>query len=193
MDKFTKIVKQEAKEEKNDNVVYQDFLTVKKVDDFEFVVEPDRIVVLPYVKDEGYVYLRSENVPSWLDKYKGQKLGKTTQFLTVISGTIEKNETPEQTLRRELYEEAGIALNQFYNFDIIGPYFESKGNSSQFYLCLMELNYTDYKLVAAPGDGTKAEALARNLKVSIADLDQIRINDMATKMLIDMLKNEYNL
>jgi hypothetical protein len=84
-------------------------------------------------------------------------------------------------------------MTQFYNFNIEGPFFESKGSTAQFYICLMEMSYTDYKLVSPPGDGSKHEELAQTLRVSIADLDEIRINDMATKMLIDKLKHEYNL
>lgn len=196
MDKFTKVVKTQNTEVNNDeqNTVYEnDYMQVKVIDDYSFVIESDRIVVLPYVKDEGFVYLRSENIPPWTFKYKDQPLGKTSQFLTVISGAIENGETPENTLRRELYEEAGIAINQFFDFNIEGPFFESKGNSSQFYICLMELNYTEFKILSAPGDGTKLESIAKTLRVSISDLDEIRINDMATKLLIDKLKHEYNL
>ena len=194
MDKFTKIVKQKDNEESEEGVVYQnDYITVKEKNDWTYVVEKDMIVVMPYVKDEGYVYLRSENVPPWKEKYSGTDFGKVSQYLTVISGTIEDGEEPHQTLRRELYEESGIILSQFYNFNIEGPYFLSKGGSGAFYICLMELNYNDYKLVAAPGDGTKHEKEARTIKLSIAEFDNIKINDMVTKLLIDKLKKEYNL
>ncbi len=194
MDKFTKVVKKQDKEENENGVVYQnDYLTLKTVNDWSYVVESDRVIVLPYVKDEGYVYMRAENVIPWREKYKGTQFGKATDYLTVISGTIEEGEEVAQTLRRELYEEAGIALNQFYHFNIEGPFFESKGNTSQFYICLMELSYTDYKIVAAPGDGTQHEKTAKTIKVSIADLDEIKINDMASKILIEKLKKEYNL
>ena len=206
MDKFTKVVKVQDKAQVSEEkeIVYEgDYMSIKNVNGWEYVIESDRIVVLPYFKDEGYVFLRSENIPPWSDKYKGNKFGKskpappgvgiTTQFLTVISGTIEDGETPEQTLRRELYEEAGIAMTQFFNFDIEGPYFESKGSVAQFYVCLMELSYTDFKMVAPPGDGTQAEKVAKTLRVSIADLEEIKINDMATRLLVDKLKNNYNL
>ena len=197
MEKFTKVVKKEDKKQKQDenSVVFQnEYMTVKNTDDYTYVIESDRVVCLPYIKDEGYVYLRAETIPPWMEKYKNTtRLQKTTQFLTVMSGTIENGEDPKSTLRRELYEEIGISLNQFYNIELEGPYFESKGNTSQFYICLMELSLNDYKIVAAPGDGTKYEKVAKNLKVSIADLDEIRINDMATRLLIEKLKRDYNL
>jgi len=194
MEKFTTSIKKTTAKIKNDEIVYEnDFMKVINYKDWTFVEESDRIVVLPYVKDEGFVFLRAEVIPTWNYKYKNTDLGKSSHFLTVISGTIENNETPEKTLRRELYEEAGIVLNQFYNFDITGPFFESKGNLSQFYICLMELNYSDYKLVAPTGDGSIDEKKSKTLRVSIADLDEIRINDMASKLLINMLKKDYNL
>jgi len=188
MEKFTKSVKNNININNNNIIYEQDYIKIKKINENIFVEEADRIVALPYIKDEGYVYLRGEIIPAWTDKYKGKQLRNNIDFLTVISGTIENGETPAQTLRRELYEEAGLSMSQFYKFEIDGPYFESKGNTSQFYICLMELNYTDYKLGAPIGDGTKLEKLSKTLRVSIADLDEIRINDMATKILIDKLK-----
>jgi len=51
----------------------------------------------------------------------------------------------------------------------------------------------DYKLVSAPGDGTLQEKLADNLKVSLSDIDEIRINDMVTELLLNKLKTTYNI
>ena len=195
MEKFTKYKKNEEKQvqKEQDEIVYDGYIKVIKQDEWEFVVEKDCVVCLPYIKDEGYFLMRSEPVPPWTYDKKNNPEQLSSHYLTLVSGTIEDGETPQACLRRELYEEAGIALNQFFHFNIEGPFFESKGNTSQFYICLMELSYTDYKLVAAPGDGTQHEKNAKTIKISIADLDEIRINDMASKILIEKLKKEYNL
>ena len=117
MDKFTKVKKaQELQVQKDDEaLVYDGYIKVRKEDDYEYVVESDCVVCLIYVKDEGYVLMRSEPVPPWSHKYKNKVQKLSGNFLTLVSGTIEEGETPQACLRRELYEEAGLVLNQFLN------------------------------------------------------------------------------
>jgi len=195
MEKFTKVKKEQEKNvQLNDNsVVYKgDHISVIKKEDYEYIVEKDKISCLIYVKDEGYLIMRSEPVTPWQDKYKNNINKLSGLFLTVVSGTIEQGETPAACLRRELYEEAGIVMSEFYQFEIEGPFFSNKGNTSQVYTCLMELSYNDFRLVAAPGDGSKTEKLSRTLKISLGDLDEIKVNDMITQYLFTKLKKEYN-
>lgn len=194
MEKFTKVKKsQETQVQKDDDsIVYDGYLKVVKENDCEFTVEGASVVSLIYIKDEGYILMRTEPVQSWQydNRNKVQKL--SGQFLTLVSGTIEDGETPQACLRRELYEETGVVLNEFKQLDIEGPFYASKGTTYKFYTCLLELNYNEYKIVAAPGDGSMAEKLSKNIKINVADLDNIKINDMISKYLIEKLKNEYN-
>ncbi len=195
MEKFTKVKKAQATQVQKDidSVVYDGYIKVIKENEYEFVVDKDCVTCLIYFKDEGYILMRSEPVTPWQYKYKNNINKLSGRFLTVVSGTIEDGESPQACLRRELYEEAGIVLNEFYNFDIEGPYFHSKGTSSQFYTCIIELNYNEYKLVTAPGDGSTKEKLSKTLKISIADIDEIKVNDMVSQYLITKLKKDYNL
>lgn len=196
MDKFTKVVKtQNIQTQKDiDSVVYKgQYMNVIKQNEYEFINENDTIVCLVYIKDEGYMLMRSEPVTGWQYKQKNDINKLSGLFLTVISGTIEKGESPQSCLRRELYEEAGLVLNEFKQFDIEGGFYKSKGTDSQYYTCLLELNYNDYRMVAAPGDGSKKEKLSRTVKISVGDIDEIKCNDMVSKFLIDKMKNEYNL
>ena len=137
--------------------------------------------------------MRSEPVPPWSHKYKKNVQKLSGKFLTVLSGTIEDGETPQTCLRRELYEEAGIVLNEFFQFEIEGAFFKSKGGTSQFYTCIIELNYNEYKMVTPPTDGSKNEKLSKTIKISIADLDEIKVNDLTSQYLITKLKKENNL
>lgn len=195
MEKFTKIKKSQEKEiqKEKDSIVYDGYIKVIKKNDWEFTIEKPSIVCLVYVKDEGYILMRSEPIIPWQYDMRNNIQQISGHFLTLISGTIEDNEVPQECLRRELYEESGIVLNEFKQLNIEGPFYASKGTTYKFYTCLLELNYNDYKLVAAPGDGSIAEKLSKNIKISISDLDKIKINDMISKYLIEKMKNEYNL
>lgn len=195
MDKFTKVKKAQEKQVQKDidSVVYDGYLKVIKEGDWEFTIDKDCVVCLIYVKDEGYILMRSEPVPPWQYKHKNDINKLSGRFLTVISGSIEKGETPQACLRRELYEEAGIVLSEFYQFKIEGPFYHSKSTVSQYYTCILELNYNEYKMVTAPGDGSTKEKLSKTLKISVADIDNIRLNDMISQYLITKLKNEYNI
>lgn len=195
MEKFTKVKKAQAQQiqKDQDSVVYDGYFKVIKQDEYEFTEESDCVVCLIYVKDEGYLLMRSEPVPAWSYKHKNDVQKLSGQFLTVVSGTIEEGETPQACLRRELYEEAGLVLNEFYQFEIEGPFFRSKATSARFYTCLLELNYNEYKMVAAPGDGSKSEKLSKTIKISLGDIDKIKCNDMISQYLITKLKKEYNL
>lgn len=195
MEKFTKVKKTQKKQIKKDNdFVYDGYIKVKKADNgWEYVVENDCVVCLVYIKDEGHIIMRKEPVTPWIYKYKNDIQKLSGKFLTLISGTIEKGETPQACLRRELYEEAGIVLNEFKQLTLEGPYFQTKANSAQYYTCLLELNYNDYKMVAAPGDGSETEKISETVSISLGNIDDIKINDMISKYLISKLKNNYNI
>jgi len=192
MEKFTKTVKTQNNEIKKINVsnVYQnDDLTIKEISNNFIIDEVDTIFILPYFKDDGYVLLQTEHIIAWNEKYKDKPLGKTSNFLNVIHFQLNEEEEIINTVRKGLYNESGLALNQFYNFEIDGPYFISNNSTKQYYYCLMELNLNDFKILSNPLKNKTQETL----RVSIADLDEIRINNIMSKVLIDKMKIEYNL
>lgn len=194
MEKFTKMknVQNVQKEKEKNVVVYDGYLKVINNNGWEFVCEKDNVLCLVYFIDEGYILMRTEPVAPWYYRYNiNQKT--PNRFLTLISGTIENNETPQQTLRRELYEEAGIILSEFYEFDIEGPFFHTKGSTAQYYTCLLPLTYNDFRIVMAPGDGSAHEKMSKTIRVSVGDIDDIKINDIVSQYLILKLKNEYKI
>jgi len=190
MEKFTKYSKNLPIEEESE-IIFKDRFDVIKYRDWSIIDESDMITVIPYFKDEGFVLLRSEWIPTYQLKYKDVYKG-VENFITVISGTIEEGESPEQALRRELYEEAGIVLSNVKELDIGRPLHVSKGNLNVYYPCLLELNYNDYKQTKAPGDGSKSETKSQTIKVSIADLDQIQPFDLISAHLIEKLLDILN-
>jgi 8-oxo-dGTP pyrophosphatase MutT (NUDIX family) len=152
------------------------------------------VVILPYLRDEGFIILRHEYIPTYQYFYKDSLDYKNiTNFLTVVTGTVEKGESLENCVRRELYEETGIVLSNLYKPEIDKHLFLSKGNISQYHTCIVELRYNDYKVVPAKGDGSEEEKLSKSIKVSLGDIDEIKKHDLITEYMITKFKLEYSI
>lgn len=193
MDKFSKV--QKDKEERDYLELYNsNYLTVLNYNNNEIISENDTVAILPYFIHEGFVLMLSEYIQAYQYKYKeNSKFKDKTNYISVITGSIEENESIEKAIRRELYEEGGVAINSLYNINYIGPFFKNKNNSSQVYLCLLELGVNDYKQTKPPTDGSISEKLSKPVKISIGDIDEIRVQDLYTQTLFSMLKKEYDL
>ena len=194
MQKFTNHTKQIQKEEKEEtNIPYEgEYLSIVHHNGWDIKKESDKVIVLPILKDEGYVLLRSEYIPTFQLKYKDVKgFANVTNFLTCISGTMEDDETVENCIRRELYEEAGIVISNVKQITIDKSLHVDKGNLSRYHICMMELNSGDYKMTMAPTDGSKEEKLSKTIKVSIGDLDEIQTWDLITDYILTKMKLDY--
>ena len=197
-EKFTNIEKSSGTtkvEEQDTDVKYKgEYLKVVGYKNYEFVSEPHMVVILPYLRDEGFILLRHEYVPTYQYFYKDSIDYKTiTNFLTVVTGTVEKDESLSNCVRRELYEETGIVLSNLYQIEIDKHLFLSKGNVSQYHICLLELRYNDYKLVNPKSDGSMEEDLSKTIKISLGDLNEIKTHDLITEYMITKFKLEYKL
>ena len=196
-EKFTNIEKTSGttKSEQDPDVKYKgDYLKVIGYKNFEFVSEAHMVVILPYLRDEGFVILRHEYVPTYQYFYKDSNDYKgITNFLTVVTGTVEKGESLENTVRRELYEETGIVLSNLYKPEIDKNLFLSKGNVAQYHTCFVELRYNDYKVVPPKGDGSSEENLSKAVKISLGDIDEIKTHDLITEYMITKFKLDYNI
>lgn len=193
MDKFTKLQKGIKKENKNEpKIKYDGYLKVIEYKDYEFVDEKDMVIILPYLRDESQIILRHEYVPTYQYHYRNSNDYKSiTNFLTVISGSVEVGETLKNAVRRELYEEAGIVLSSMYDIDIEKSLFISKGNCGQYHICLLEMRYNDFKVTRPPGDGSVSESLSRSIKISLGDIDEVRTHDLITDYMLNLFKLKY--
>ena len=197
-EKFTNIEKTSSttnSEEKDTNIKFKgDYLKVIGYKNFEFVSEAHMVVILPYLRDEGFILLRHEYIPTYQYFYKDSIDYKTiTNFLTVVTGAVEEGESLSNAVRRELYEETGIVLSNLYKIEIDKNLFISKGNVSQYHTCILELRYNDYKLVNPKSDGTEEEDLSKTIKISLGDFDDIKTHDLITEYMLTKFRLEYNI
>jgi len=165
-------------------------LDIIKYKDTEILQIGDKIAILPYFRDEANFLMRLEYTPAY--QYKNidkQNLRNITNYLTTITGAMKEGETPEQTIRRELYEEGGIILNNMYNFEVEGPFFVQKYSTGQIWICLLELPVNSYRQIKPPTDGSEHEKLSKCIRVSVGDINQIVNNDLISKYLITKLKS----
>lgn len=187
MEKFTQIENKPVIPD--DDVLFNgNHIDIIKYKDTEILQCKDKVAIIPYFRDEATFLMRLEYTPAYQYKNRGKSdLRKVTNYLTVITEGIEEGETPEQTIRRGLYEEAGLVLNHLYKFDIEGPFFTDKFSTSQMWVCLLELPVNTYRQIKPPTDGSKHEKLSKNIRVSIGDINSIVNNDLITKYLISKL------
>jgi len=189
MEKFTQIkdIPAVPEDETLFNGKNLDIISYKET---EILKVGDKVAILPYFRDEATFLMRLEYTPAYQYKNRGKSnLKNITNYLTVITGAVDEGETYEHTIRRELYEESGIVLNNLYSFDTEGPFFTDKYSTSQTWICLLELPVNSYRQVKPPTDGSKNEKLSKCIKVSVGDINQIVNNDLISKYMITMLKN----
>jgi len=194
MDKFSNIQKGDKKEsEKAEKTLYKgDVLSIIGYKDFEFVKEGDVVAVLPYLRDESNIILRHEWIPTYQYHYrKSNDYKHITHFLTTLTGTVEPGETLVNTVRRELYEEAGIVLSNAYEIEMGKHLFMSKGNVAQYHTVIVELRYNDFRLTTPKPDGSYGESISNSVKISLGDLDDIRTHDLITEYMITKFKLDF--
>jgi len=185
MKKFSKLIK-----EKDNNIEtelkYDGYLKVKSIDGWEYVDEKDCVVVLPHLINFDEILLRKEVVPSF-----NTREPKNNYFLTVVSGTVDGMETPEDCLIRELREETGISLNSgFKGWKKWGEFFWNKGNSSKCHLYYLPLTISDFSKVLPKGDGSLEEENSITTRVNLDYINSLKPSDLVSQLMLLYLKKE---
>ena len=188
MEKFTKLrPKSEFTEDKEDILFSNKYMKVINYEDWTVIKESDFVVCIPYLIDSNQMILRHEYIPTF-KMVDGQEF-----HITVLSGGIEKGETPERAILRELEEEAGIVVDPDFKVEFMKPLFISKGNASKYYPCIIQLTERQYHEVIAKGDGSEAEKKSQSVKVDVKYLNSVNASDVITEYMILKLKEYLNM
>ena len=182
MDKFSKLKPRKVKKIKDEILFDNDYIKLIDYEGWSIVEEKDLVVCIPYFIESNQFLIRYEYIPTF--KYvDGQEY-----HITVLSGGVEKDETIENALYRELEEESGIVVNENYQLDQLKPLFINKGHVNKYYGYILPLNEKDYDEVVPTGDGSEAEKLSKSVKVDVKYVDSLNTSDLITDYMILKLK-----
>lgn len=188
MDKITDLQKAEKVPEKESLPYEGEKVKVALYDGSEVILAGDRVHVLPYFMDDGHIVMWHGEFPAYQYRYKDTEHRSIDRFISVVSEEVKKGERVDVAVRRALADKLGIALKATYDLTIVGPFFVSTESSAQCHVCLVEVRYNDYRQTHAEGrpDG-------RAIKVSLGDIADLRVHDVPTAYLLNLLKIEYKL
>ena len=189
MEKFSKMRDKNDFNEPKDEIKYEDGnLKIVNYEDWSIIKERDVVVCIPYLIESNQMVLRHEYIPTF--KYvTGQEY-----HATLIGGGIETGETPQQSLIRELEEEAGIVLREDFQIEEeLKPLFMTKGQTNRYYPFILPLNERDYHEVIAKGDGSEEEAKSKSVKVDIKFINSVNSSDLITDYMLIKLKEYLNI
>jgi 8-oxo-dGTP pyrophosphatase MutT (NUDIX family) len=186
MEKFTKL-KPKEKLQKEEVLFKGEGFNVVQFEEWPIIDRKDFVICIPYLMEQNRFVIREEYIPSY--KYKeGQQM-----HLACVGGRIEKGETPEQALLRELQEEAGIVLRDGYKLEFDKPLFVGKESTQKFYPCILPLMENDYDEITIHGDGSLLEKMSNTAKVEKRYVNSMLPSDVITEFMILKLKSYLNL
>ncbi len=188
MEKFSRLKTKNVFKEGKENVLYSD-KSIKVIDfeDWSIIKEKDLVVCIPYLIESNEIIMRYEYIPTY--KYvDGQEY-----HLTLVGGQVEKDETIENAMLRELEEEAGIVINENYKLEQLKPLYMTKGNTTKVYPFIIPLNEREFKEIVATTDGSKVEKMSKPVKISAKFINSLKTSDLITDYMLLKLKEYMNL
>jgi len=186
MKKFTNLKPDNKAIIEEDKTLFQDpNLTVINYEDKAILTDRDVVVCIPYLIDLNQIIIRQEYVSAY--KYAdGQEL-----HICLVGGGIEKGESPEEALLRELQEEAGIVIKPNFTVKMDKPLFMFKGSSNKYYMSILTLTEADYYEIAV--DKSKEHKLDKAFKINVKYINSLNSSDVITDLMIAKFKNYANL
>ena len=188
MEKFTKMKVEEKTIDKDNSLFKNDTMKIIKYDNMDIILSNSIVVILPYLKDEGYILLNYEKLPAFNFKYKNvSEFNNIDYYLSCIKSEHKEDETDSQNVRRILHERTGIVLNNMYTPEIIKVLFKTDNDTGQYHICIVDIGYNDYKQTSIHNDEKQI------VKIGLGDLDDLKTYDLITDYLILKLKYENNM
>jgi hypothetical protein len=183
MKKFTKIKKDTPVSPKDNQFIIN-------YKDWNMINDKDIVVILPYFKDDGFILLRNEYVPTYNYKLKDKSEYRNVyNYLTVIKSEIEENKDYIQTVRDTLGKDCGIVLNSNFSIPLDRILFKTNKNLGQYYISLLEINYNDYRQVTQKVNDENNNVI----KMNLTELDILKSYDLITEYMLLKLKYDFNI
>jgi 8-oxo-dGTP pyrophosphatase MutT (NUDIX family) len=186
MKKFSNLKPTDDKQISGNKTLFKDdHLTVTNFENISIITDRDVVVCIPYLIQQNKIIVRQEYVPAY--KYAdGQDM-----HICLVGGGIEKDETPEEALLRELQEEAGIVIRPNFKVEIEKPLFMFKGSSNKYFMSILTLTENDYHEVAV--DKSQEHRLDVAAKVDVKYINSLNVSDVITELMLDRFKKYANL
>lgn len=187
MEKFSKLKTEEQIQKAEDKkILYKDDnIKVIRYQKWSIISKNDAVFCIPYLIEQNKFVIRQEYVPSY-ELADGQQL-----HISLVGGGIEKGETPEEALLRELQEEAGIVVRAGYKVQLDKPLFMFKGSTNKYYTAILPLTESDYHEI--PVDKKQEHKLDSAAKVDIKYVNSLNVSDVITELMIEKFKKYLNL
>ena len=191
MDKFSKIRTEKTELEKNESKYKNDDFSVITFNNKDIILSKDTLVILPYLRDDGFILMNYQKSPAFSYRYKDNAAYQNEQFfISCITGPVEdKEENTIQNIRKIVHNETGLVLSTNVSIEVDKVVFKSEHSSGQYHFCLLNLSYNDYKQISLKTNDDNN----RTIKVSLGDIDDIKCYDMATEYMILKFKYEINI
>jgi hypothetical protein len=172
--------------DKNDIEWSNDHISVINHEEGTFVKEADFVVCIIYLIEENQFILRHEYIPTF------EYVDGEPYHITVLSGTMKQDESPERSLLREIEEEAGIVIRPEFKIEFMKPLFVSKGHASKYHPAIITLTERDYHEVMAKGDGSKIEKMSQTVKLDMKYINSVNTSDLITDYMMEKFKDYVN-
>lgn len=188
MEKFTNLKTNISNDNESDDVKFDDgYIKIISYEDWSLISESDVVVCIIYLIDLNQIIVRQEYVPTYKYRDGGE------HYLTLVSGTMEDGETPEETLLREIQEEAGIIIRDDFKIEFMKPLFMTKGHVNKYHPAIIQLTERDYNEVVASGDGSIAEKNSTSVKLDVKYINSLNSSDLITDYMLLHIKSYLNI